>query len=105
MKCATTGPPMREKLFYVYILASKSGTLYIGITNDLARRVYEHREGLVEGFTKKYECKKLVYYERHATALEAIAREKRLKGWLRSRKEDLIREMNPRWEDLYDKIV
>lgn len=79
------------KQYYIYILASESGkTIYIGITNDLIRRIYEHREGLVEGFTKKYNIKKLAYYEMVNDVNIAIKREKQLKGWLRRKKDDLI---------------
>jgi len=74
--------------------------LYIGVTNDLARRVSEHRQELIEGFTKKYKCKKLVYYEWFADINSAIAREKVLKGWLRKKKIDLIESINSTWKDL-----
>jgi putative endonuclease len=90
-----------EKKFFVYIMASKAwGTLYIGVTNDLMRRVFEHKQGLVEGFTKRYGLKMLVYFEEHATALDAIHREKRLKKWPRVWKVNLIRTGNPDWKDL-----
>ena len=83
------------------MLASKPrGTLYIGITNNLARRLWEHKQGLVEGFTKKYGVHKLVCYEIFARAADAIQREKRLKKWNRSWKIELIESRNPRWEDL-----
>lgn len=89
--------------YYVYKLASKkNGTLYIGVTNDLIRRVYEHKEGIIEGFTKKYNVKKLVYYEIHTEIREAIKREKAMKKWLRKWKIELIEEMNPNWDDLYE---
>ncbi len=92
--------------FWVYILASKpSGTLYVGVTNDLIRRVFEHREGLATGFTKKYAVKMLVFYERHDTAAAAIQREKSIKHWSREWKIDLIRTINPEWRDLYNDIV
>ena len=81
-------------------MASDSGTLYIGVTNDLPRRILEHQQGLVAGFTKKYHCHKLVYFEDCGDVIEAISREKVLKGWLRKKKEDLIRSMNPSWKDL-----
>jgi putative endonuclease len=94
------------KSFWVYILASRPrGTLYVGITNDLIRRVYEHREALVEGFTKRYGVKMLVYYEQHATAIAAIQREKNIKHWPRKWKIDLICSMNPDWRDLWENIV
>ena len=93
----------RERLYYVYILASeRNGTLYIGVTNDLSRRVYEHREGLVEGFTKRYGVKQLVYFETFPTAADAIHREKRLKKYPRVWKLNLIFEHNPEWRDLIE---
>jgi putative endonuclease len=92
--------------FWVYILASKpGGTLYVGVTNDLVRRTFEHREGLTAGFTKKYGVKSLVFYEQHDTAIAAIQREKNIKHWPREWKIDLIVSMNPEWRDLYDEIV
>lgn len=92
--------------YWVYILASApQGTLYVGVTNDLVRRVYEHREGLVEGFTRKYAVKHLVHFEPHDTAMLAIQREKNIKHWLRQWKVDLIVRDNPAWRDLYDEIV
>ncbi len=92
--------------YYVYILASKkNGTLYIGVTNDLVRRTYEHRNGMIEGFTKKYNVKFLVYYEVHQDINEAIKREKALKKWLRRWKIELIEKGNPEWKDLYDDIT
>ncbi|HEY1152669.1 MAG TPA: GIY-YIG nuclease family protein [Pseudolabrys sp.] len=92
--------------FWVYILASEPrGTLYIGVTRDLVRRVHEHRAGLVKGFTTRYGVKTLVYFEQHDTALAAIQREKNLKHWPREWKIELILESNPRWRDLYDDIV
>jgi len=90
-----------ERRFYTYILASRPwGTLYVGVTNDLMRRVFEHKEGRIEGFTKKYGVKTLVYFEEWATANDAIHREKRLKKWPRSWKITLIRTDNPDWADL-----
>ena len=89
--------------YYVYIMASQpNGTLYIGMTNDLVRRVYEHREGLVEGFTKRYGVKTLVYFEAHDRAELAIQREKTLKHWVRDWKIALIERDNPNWDDLYE---
>jgi putative endonuclease len=94
------------KSYWVYILTSRPrGTLYVGMTNDLVRRLYQHREGLVEGFTKEHGVKMLAYYEQHATALGAIQREKNIKHWSRKWKIDLIRSMNPDWRDLWDDIV
>jgi putative endonuclease len=89
------------KTYYIYILASKrNGTIYIGMTNDLARRVYEHKSGLMEGFTKKYSIDKLVYYESTTDVNAAILREKRLKKWKRQWKIELIEKSNPNWRDL-----
>ena len=88
---------------YVYILASdRNGTLYIGVTNDLARRTWEHREGLVAGFTKRYSVKRLVYIESFDRIEDAIAREKAMKKWNRLWKLDLIERQNPNWDDLYE---
>ena len=88
--------------YYVYILASKrNGTLYIGVTNDLIKRVYEHKNGMIEGFTKKYSVHMLVYYEQTNDSYSAIEREKRLKRWKRQWKIDLIQKSNPEWRDLY----
>jgi len=90
-----------NKIFSVYILASKrNGTLYVGITNDLARRMFEHKNKLVKGFTGKYNIDKLVYYETSGYINNAILREKQLKGWLRKKKIDLIESINPQWTDL-----
>ncbi len=91
---------MRRHDYYVYIMASVSGTLYIGVTNDLMRRVSEHQQELIEGFTKKYGCKKLVYYENFSEIRQAIAREKYLKGLKRMKKAVLIKSVNPHWQDL-----
>ncbi|MCE5250408.1 GIY-YIG nuclease family protein [bacterium] len=91
---------------YVYILASKcNGTLYIGVTNDLIRRVYEHKNDLVEGFTKKYGVHLLVYYEQYDKMVDAIQREKQLKKWKRQWKIELIEEENPEWKDLYGQLI
>jgi putative endonuclease len=92
--------------YWMYILASRPrGTLYVGVTNDLVRRVAEHRDGAVPGFTKAYNVKTLVYFEEHESVLEAIKREKQVKRWARSWKIDLIRKTNPDWRDLFDEIV
>jgi putative endonuclease len=89
------------KRFWVYIMASKPwGTLYTGVTSELEARVYQHREELIEGFTKKYGVKMLVYFEEHAFAADAIQREKRIKKWPRAWKINLIRTDNPDWKDL-----
>ena len=87
--------------YYVYILASqRNGTLYIGLTNDLQRRVYEHKTGAIKGFTQKYGVSMLVYYEEYQFVEEAIRREKNMKKWKRSWKLKLIEEMNSNWDDL-----
>jgi putative endonuclease len=91
---------MKTKGGYVYILASKSGVLYVGATNRLTRRTIEHRQKLVEGFTKKYNVTRVVHWERFGDIRSAIAREKQLKGWLRSKKVALIESTNPGWIDL-----
>jgi putative endonuclease len=97
---------MMSKTYYVHILASKrNGTLYIGVTNDLARRSWEHREGLVEGFTKKYGVKMLVYYEVFGDIDAAIHRETRLKKYKREWKINLIEERNPNWRDLTQELT
>jgi putative endonuclease len=94
------------KTYYVYILANqRNGTLYIGVTNDLQRRVQEHREGLVEGFTKKYRVHRLVYFESTEDVRTALEREKRLKIWKRKWKLRLIEESNPHWDDLHPSIA
>jgi putative endonuclease len=91
--------------FCVYILASRrNGTLYIGVTSDLVKRIAEHKNDLCEGFTKEYGVKDLVYYERHETAEHAITREKQMKEWKRQWKIELIEKMNPEWHDLYEGI-
>ena len=92
--------------YYVYILASKkNGTLYIGVTGNLIQRVYEHKEKRIEGFSKKYDVDKLVYFEQTQDVLSALEREKRLKKWKRQWKIDLIEKQNPEWRDLYDAIA
>ena len=94
-----------NKQYYVYLLTNKTNTvLYVGVTNDLKRRVCEHREKLIEGFTQKYNVDKLVYYEVCESIEGAICREKQLKGWLRSKKNELIARQNPLWRDLYNEI-
>jgi putative endonuclease len=93
-------------VYYVYILASRiGGTLYIGVTNDLVRRVFEHRSKFVASFTKKYGVVRLVYYEQYDDIENAIRREKRLKKWNRDWKIRLIEERNPNWDDLYPGIA
>lgn len=89
------------KSYYVYILTNKSNkVMYIGITNDLDRRIHEHKQKIVKGFTKRYNIDKLVYFEETGDVNSAIAREKHLKGWLRKRKNDLVAASNPAWKDL-----
>ena len=91
--------------FYVYILASRrNGTLYVGVTNDLIRRVYEHREGLAEGFTKRHGVKTLVYFEIFEGIEQAIQREKTMKHWTRDWKRNQIERDNPTWRDLWEDI-
>ena len=97
---------MDERHYYVYILASRiGGTLYIGVTNDLVRRIFEHKSKLIESFTEKYDVVKLVYFEQFDDPENAIKREKRLKKWNRAWKIRLIEEHNPNWEDLYPTIA
>jgi len=90
---------------YVYIICSKrNGTLYIGVTSDLIKRVYEHKNNLADGFSKKYDVHRLVWYESHETIEEAIVREKQIKKWNRRWKLRLIERNNPEWNDLYETI-
>ncbi|MEL7688342.1 GIY-YIG nuclease family protein [Citromicrobium bathyomarinum] len=97
---------MREKLPCVYLMASgRNGTLYAGLTSDLAQRAWQHREGLVEGFTQKHGCKLLVWFERHDTMESAILREKQIKAGNRKKKLALIEADNPTWRDLYPDIA
>ena len=91
---------MNRNCYYIYIMTNDSDTLYIGVTNDIVRRVYEHKQKLVAGFTSKYNITQLVYYEQTNDIQSAIAREKQIKGWLRKKKIALIRSVNPRWDDL-----
>jgi putative endonuclease len=94
-----------DREFYVYILTNRPyGTLYVGITNDLVRRAWEHRSDQVPGFTREHALHRLVWYEHHATALEAIRREKLIKKWHRDWKVNLVQSMNPGWDDLYAAI-
>jgi len=90
----------RDKQYYVYIMTNRSKTLYTGVTGNLIRRVYEHKNKLVDGFTRRYNITKLVYYETTSEITSAIAREKQIKGWLRKKKIALIESMNPEWKDL-----
>jgi putative endonuclease len=95
-----------EHSYWVYFLASRiGGTLYTGVTNELVRRVYVHKMGTVEGFTKKYRVHRLVYFEQFSDIEAAIAREKQLKKWKRAWKIQLIEKLNPNWDDLYPQIA
>src|ERR1043166_7811345 len=94
-----------EKIFVVYIMASaKRGTLYIGVTSNLPKRVWKHREGIIDGFTKKYGVKDLVWYEVHEDPVSAITKEKQLKKWNRAWKLELIETKNPEWNVLFEEI-
>jgi putative endonuclease len=94
----------RDESFFVYIMTNRSGTLYVGMTNSADRRAQEHKEGAMEGFTKRYKINRLVYYEEFDDPISAIEREKEIKGWVRRKKIELIRQMNPRWEDLAGEV-
>ena len=95
-----------ERSYWVYILASRiGGTLYIGVANNLVRRVHEHKMGQADGFTKKYSVHRLVHFEQHGDIEAAILREKKLKKWQRAWKIRLIEELNPNWDDLYPQIA
>lgn len=99
---------IKQHNYYVYIMASESRVVYIGVTSDLEKRVQEHKLGVLQGFTRKYHCKRLVYYEYFEDINYAIAREKQLKKWRRSKKVDLIERMNSEWKDLslnWDRIT
>ena len=97
---------MNHHTYYVYIMASKrNGTLYIGVTNDLIRRVYEHKNNLVEGFTNKFRVHKFVYWEQSENVDSALQREKQLKKWNRQWKLALIEEHNASWQDLYEQLL
>lgn len=97
---------MLTKTYFVYLLAHKpNGVLYLGFTNDLVRRVWEHKQGLVEGFTKTYQVKDLVWFESHDNVEAAITREKQLKKWKRQWKIELIEAENPSWNDLYERLL
>ena len=93
------------RTFHVYMMTNRpGGTLYIGVTSDLAARIFQHRSGVVPGFTRRYNLHRLVWFEEHGDAATAIQREKRLKKWRRAWKIDLIATMNPEWRDLYPDI-
>ncbi|MBZ5701098.1 MAG: GIY-YIG nuclease family protein [Acidobacteriia bacterium] len=89
-----------ERTSHVYLMASNSGVLYLGVTSNLARRVTQHKEKLIPGFTQKYNATKLVWFEPHATIRAAISREKEIKAWRRAKKIALIESLNPHWQDL-----
>jgi putative endonuclease len=91
---------MKEHQYFVYMMSGGSGVLYIGMSNNLFRRVQQHKQKEIEGFTKQYNLTKLVYFEEFEDVTVAIAREKQLKGWLRKKKVALLEEMNPKWRDL-----
>ena len=93
--------------YWVYILSNKTGTtIYVGVTNNLLRRMYEHRNHLLpNSFTSKYDVTKLVYYESTSDVYAALTREKQIKGWNRKRKNSLVESMNPKWEDLYETVL
>jgi putative endonuclease len=94
------------QMAWTYILTNRpNGTLYVGVTNDLLRRIHEHRSGTIQGFSKRYELKRLVYFEEHATMPLAITREKNMKRWPRAWKARLINERNRDWRDLYDELL
>ena len=93
----------RLHTYWVYLLASKTGVLYVGMTNDLERRVWEHKQKLIEGFTATYNVTRLVWFEQFREAQDAIAAEKRIKGWSRAKKTALIEKMNPNWNDLSER--
>jgi putative endonuclease len=88
------------KTYYIYIMTSPSGTLYTGVTNDLHRRVYEHKQKIIQGFTKRYNITRLAYFEETTDIYSAISREKEIKGWRREKKINLITSLNPTWKDL-----
>jgi putative endonuclease len=96
---------MRERYPAVYIVANRrNGPIYTGVTSDLPGRIWQHREGIIEGFSERYGCRMLVWFERHETMEPAIVREKRIKEWKRAWKLRLIEERNPRWDDLYETL-
>jgi len=91
---------MQERMYYTYIVASRSHNFYVGVTSGIEVRVRQHKEGRFDGYSKKYNCNRLVWFERHPSILDAIAREKQLKGWSRVKKIALIERVNPAWVDL-----
>ena len=105
LNCFDANLLMEKKSFYIYILSSFKKVLYIGVTSNLSKRIWEHRQGVVPGFTKKYNIKRLVYYELFEDPITAISREKQLKKWSRGKKLKLIESLNPEWKDLYEEIT
>lgn len=95
---------MKEHCYWVYILKNRSGTLYIGVTSNLSKRIWEHKNKKVDGFTKKYNIDQLVYYEETSNVMSALEREEQLKRWRREKKIVLIEQENPKWLDLYDEL-
>jgi putative endonuclease len=95
--------PMKQPCVYI-VASQRHGTLYVGVTSNLPRRAFEHREGLIKGFSAKYGCKILVWYEIHESMIEAITREKQIKGGSRARKLALIEGLNPEWKDLFESL-
>ncbi len=95
----------RLKSYYVYILASKTGTLYVGVTNDLERRVLEHKRKLISGFTARYDIDRLIYFQEFGDIKQAIESEKKIKGWTRQKKIDLIKTINPDVKDLAEGLI
>ncbi|TAK78239.1 MAG: GIY-YIG nuclease family protein [Gammaproteobacteria bacterium] len=94
-----------SKEYYIYLLTNQHGNvLYTGVTNNLIRRVYEHKNKLQKGFTERYNVDRLVYYEAYSNIADAITREKQIKGWSRKKKNELINQLNPKWDDLYEEI-
>jgi putative endonuclease len=96
---------MSDRSFFVYIATNASRTLYTGVTNDLRRRMFQHREGTVPGFTARYRIRRLVYFETTSDVRAAIAREKQIKGWLRKKKIALVESVNPGWDDLTKRVL
>jgi len=90
----------RRNRYYVCIMTNNSGTLYVGMTNNIKKRVYEHKNKLIDGFTKKYNISRLLYFETFGNSYSAIAREKTIKGWLRKKKIELLSQTNPHWKDI-----
>ena len=96
---------MMEKSFMYILASSRNGTLYVGSTTNLAKRIWEHKNNIIPGFTSKYRVYQLVYYEVHQDIMEAAKRERRLKNWCRKWKLNIIEKFNPTWRDLYDEII